>query len=242
MRASLLRRVVDQQPHFQRVLKVVAGVNLPVGQRPATRSVAGQRVQHDMVDPQHRLEAELHERPVEVLFHPLWLWGTRVACQIVGQARHRLGQPGRGGEHLIELGGHGTRRMLVERSVEGRLAAFSVPLDGVKCHLARKLLDLCVGIPGVPIDLRQLLERTFAQLDLAVARAAPPQVLDILFRQRQLGKVGGARRVADANGLQKAAAAFEFLDVSQHFEQPLGRRVDAHGPGRHHLAVHRSWQ
>jgi hypothetical protein len=64
----------------------------------------------------------------------------------------------------------------------------------------------------------------------------------VFFGQRQRGKVRGARRVADADGLQKAATAFEGLDVSQHLEQPLGRRVDAHGPGRHHLAVKRSWQ
>ena len=42
--------------------------------------------------------------------------------------------------------------MLVERPVESRIPAFSVPFDGVKCQLACKLLDLRVGISGVAID------------------------------------------------------------------------------------------
>ena len=75
-----------------------------------------------------------------------------------------------------------------------------------------------------------------------MAGPARAKIRDVFRRQRQLGKVAGTGRVADADRLQKAAAAFELLDVAQHFEQALDWRVDAHRAGRDHLAVHRPRQ
>ncbi len=97
--------------------------------------------------------------------------------------------------------------------------------------------SLGIGVGGSPVDRLGERDGLGVELDVAVADAALPKVLEVLLVEHQELEILDARRRAEATGLDHSLPPPKHLDASDRLDQRSVLGVDARDPDDKGLIV-----
>jgi hypothetical protein len=111
---------------------------------------------------------------------------------------------------------------------QGLVPTLSVGAQEIGDHLPRYTLGVGYGVACLPVKFPECLDPGIAQLDIALARLALPQVLDVLGVEGETGHIGGRGRIAEKADLKHSGAFLEVDDIALASDVVLGVYADLH--------------